>query len=66
MCAGDKTLAMWLLDAEIYDGMSTFEPASAVVERGMAMHKMIHALTMVLGAPSLPPLARPCTRAQAR
>jgi 1,4-alpha-glucan branching enzyme len=42
---------MWLLDAEIYTGMSTFEEATPVVERGMAMHKMIHTLTMCLGVP---------------
>lgn len=46
---GDKTVAMWLMNAELYDGMSTFEEASDVVVRGMALHKMIHAVTMCLG-----------------
>ena len=50
-CAGDKTVAMWLMNAELYDGMSTFEEASPVIVRGMALHKMIHGLTMALGAP---------------
>lgn len=47
--AGDKTVAMWLMNAELYDGMSTFEEASDLVVRGMALHKMIHAVTMCLG-----------------
>lgn len=49
---GDKTVAMWLMNAELYDGMSTFDEASDVVVRGMALHKMIHAVTMCLGAMS--------------
>lgn len=40
---------MWLMNAELYDGMSTFDEASDVVVRGMALHKMIHAVTMCLG-----------------
>ena len=47
--AGDKTVAMWLFDAEIYTGMSTFQEATPVIERGMALHKIIHTLTMCLG-----------------
>ena len=42
---------MWLMDAELYDGMSTFEQASPAIVRGMALHKMIHGLTMAIGAP---------------
>ncbi|GBF90721.1 1,4-alpha-glucan-branching enzyme [Raphidocelis subcapitata] len=37
---GDKTIAMWLLDADIYTGMSALGEASPVVERGIAMHKV--------------------------
>lgn len=48
-CSGDKTVAMWLMNAELYDGMSTFDEASEVVVRGMALHKMIHTVTMCLG-----------------
>lgn len=40
---------MWLFDAEIYTGMSTFTETSPVIKRGMALHKMIHTLTMCLG-----------------
>merc|ERR1719516_508515 len=46
---GDKTLAMWLLDAEIYTGMSCLFPTSPGVERGMALHKMIRLLVHGLG-----------------
>ena len=43
---GDKTTAFWLMDAAMYDGMSTLRPASPVVERGIALHKMLRAFTM--------------------
>ena len=46
---GDKTLAMWLFDAEIYSGMSALHPPSPVIERGMALHMMIRAITATLG-----------------
>ena len=46
---GDKTVAMWLFDAEIYTGMSALQPPSAVVERGMALHMMIRMVTMAIG-----------------
>ena len=49
---GDKTIAMWLLDAEIYTGMSALGEATPVVERGVAMHKLIRAVTMALGGES--------------
>ena len=38
---GDKTLAFWMMDAEMYTGMSSLYPQSAVVSRGIALHKMI-------------------------
>lgn len=60
-CAGDKTVAMWLMNAELYDGMSTFDEASDVVVRGMALHKMIHAVTMCLGMKSAVPFDRAFT-----
>jgi len=44
---GDKTLAMWLMDREIYDGMSSMKQ-NLVVERGVALHKMIRLLTFSL------------------
>ena len=47
---GDKTIAMWLFDREIYDGMSTFDyPPTPVVARGMALHMMIRTVTCALG-----------------
>ena len=46
---GDKTIAFWLMDAAMYDGMSTLRAASPVVERGIALHKMVRCFTMALG-----------------
>jgi 1,4-alpha-glucan branching enzyme len=46
---GDKTIAFWLMDKEMYDGMSTLRQAAPLVERGVALHKMIRAFTMGLG-----------------
>jgi len=45
---GDKTLAMWLMDADLYTGMSALEPKNAVIDRGIALHKMIRLLTFSL------------------
>ena len=46
---GDKTIAFWLMDRAMYDGMSALTPASPVVARGMALHKTIRAVTAALG-----------------
>ena len=46
---GDKTLAFWLMDAEMYSNMSTLSPLSATIDRGFALHKMIRLITMGLG-----------------
>ena len=46
---GDKTLAFWLMDKEMYTGMSVLFPLSVVVDRGIALHKMIRLLTHALG-----------------
>ncbi|WIA28178.1 hypothetical protein OEZ86_010746 [Tetradesmus obliquus] len=46
---GDKTIAMWLFDAEMYTNMSTLNESTPVTERGMALHKMIRMVTMALG-----------------
>ncbi|CAM1509309.1 Fc.00g030480.m01.CDS01 [Cosmosporella sp. VM-42] len=46
---GDKTLMMHLCDAEMYTNMSTLSPFTPVIERGMALHKMIRLLTHGLG-----------------
>jgi hypothetical protein len=37
---GDKTIAMWLFDAEMYTNMSTLNEVTPVVDRGMCMHKV--------------------------
>ncbi|RMZ91720.1 hypothetical protein DV736_g1042, partial [Chaetothyriales sp. CBS 134916] len=46
---GDKTLMMWLADAEIYTHMSTLTPFTPTIERAMALHKMIRLITHGLG-----------------
>lgn len=46
---GDKTLMMHLCDAELYTNMSTLSPLTPVIDRGMALHKMIRLLTHGLG-----------------
>lgn len=45
---GDKTLAFWLMDKEMYWNMSK-EKENLVVDRGIALHKMIRLLTISLG-----------------
>ncbi|MDR3189148.1 MAG: alpha amylase C-terminal domain-containing protein [Prevotellaceae bacterium] len=42
---GDKTIAFWLLDKEMYTGMSIFEP-NLLVDRGVALHKLIRFATV--------------------
>lgn len=46
---GDKTLAMWLFDKEIYTNMSKKTPLTATVHRGLGLHKMIRIITQALG-----------------
>ncbi|KAK1320733.1 1,4-alpha-glucan-branching enzyme [Acorus calamus] len=43
---GDKSMAFLLMDKEMYSGMSTLQPASPIVKRGISLHKMIHIITM--------------------
>ncbi|MBS0189892.1 MAG: alpha amylase C-terminal domain-containing protein [Planctomycetes bacterium] len=45
---GDKTLAFRLMDAEMYTHMSKSTP-SLVIDRGIALHKLIRLLTFFLG-----------------
>lgn len=42
---GDKTIIFRLMDAEMYTAMNT-ESKSLIVDRGMALHKMIRLLTL--------------------
>jgi len=46
---GDKTIAFWLMDKEMYDFMSISTPLTSVIERGIALHKLIRLLTYGLG-----------------
>ncbi|MCP4247305.1 MAG: 1,4-alpha-glucan-branching enzyme, partial [bacterium] len=45
---GDKTLAFQLMDAEMYWHMNRGSK-SAIIDRGIALHKMIRLITMALG-----------------
>lgn len=46
---GDKTIAMWLFDEQIYTNMSVESNEETIkVFRGMALHKLIRLLTMSL------------------
>ena len=45
---GDKTIAFRLMDKEMYTSMSKFTP-SMLVDRGVALHKMIRLFTISLG-----------------
>jgi 1,4-alpha-glucan branching enzyme len=51
---GDKTIAFWLMDAAMYNCMASpgNGPQSPVVDRGIALHKLIRMITMVLGGES--------------
>jgi len=45
---GDKTLAFWLMDKEMYWHMSKGDD-DPVIDRGLALHKIIRLLTLVAG-----------------
>lgn len=49
---GDKTIAFWLMDKEMYDYMSDFSKLTPLIERGIALHKMIRLITSGLGGES--------------
>jgi 1,4-alpha-glucan branching enzyme len=46
---GDKTLAFWMMDAQMYTNMSILSERTDVIDRGMALHKMIRLLVHALG-----------------
>ena len=48
---GDKTIAFWLMDKDMYFNMS-MDTNSSVVDRGIALHKMIRLITLTLGGES--------------
>jgi 1,4-alpha-glucan branching enzyme len=45
---GDKTLAFWLMDKEMYFHMSV-DDENLIIDRGIALHKLLRALTISLG-----------------
>lgn len=46
---GDKTLAFWLMDAAMYTDMSILKEKSTIIDRGIALHKLIRLITHSLG-----------------
>ncbi|KAK6199161.1 alpha-1,4-glucan branching enzyme [Scheffersomyces amazonensis] len=46
---GDKTIAFWLMDKEMYTNMSVLTENTPVIDRGIALHKLIRLLTFALG-----------------
>ncbi|KAK4833753.1 hypothetical protein QYF36_010671 [Acer negundo] len=46
---GDKTIAFWLMDKDMYDFMAVERPSTPLIDRGIALHKMIRLITMGLG-----------------
>ena len=49
---GDQTIAFRLMGAEMYSGMSSLQPQTPVIARGMALHKVIRTVTMAIGGES--------------
>ena len=45
---GDKTIAFWLMDKEMYFQMHVDDP-NLVIDRGIALHKMLRLFTISLG-----------------
>jgi len=46
---GDKTISMWLFNKDIYHNMDISIYPTIVVDRGMALHKLIRLITYSLG-----------------
>ncbi|KIM23725.1 glycoside hydrolase family 13 protein [Serendipita vermifera MAFF 305830] len=46
---GDKTIAFWLMDKEMYTNMSDLTERTPIIDRGLALHKMIRLITSGLG-----------------
>ncbi|XP_043478723.1 1,4-alpha-glucan-branching enzyme [Leptopilina heterotoma] len=46
---GDKTLAFWLMDKEMYWSMSVTSPPNQIIDRGIALHNIITLITHALG-----------------
>lgn len=46
---GDKTIAFWLMDKEMYWSMSCVSPPNQIIDRGIALHNIITLITHALG-----------------
>jgi 1,4-alpha-glucan branching enzyme len=46
---GDKTVAFWLMDKEMYTDMTILKERSPIIDRGLALHKMLRFITLCLG-----------------
>lgn len=46
---GDKTIAFWLMDKEMYTNMSILTELTPVIDRGLSLHKLIRLATFALG-----------------
>ncbi|XP_023746197.1 1,4-alpha-glucan-branching enzyme 1, chloroplastic/amyloplastic isoform X2 [Lactuca sativa] len=46
---GDKTIAFWLMDKDMYEFMALDRASTPLIDRGIALHKMIRLITMGLG-----------------
>ncbi|XP_058107902.1 1,4-alpha-glucan-branching enzyme 2-2, chloroplastic/amyloplastic isoform X1 [Magnolia sinica] len=46
---GDKTIAFWLMDKDMYEFMAVDKPSTPRIDRGISLHKMIRLVTMGLG-----------------
>lgn len=46
---GDKTIAFWLMDKDMYTHMSVVSEPNMIIDRGLALHKMIRLITHGLG-----------------
>ncbi|XP_015602286.1 1,4-alpha-glucan-branching enzyme [Cephus cinctus] len=46
---GDKTIAFWLMDKEMYTHMSVISPPNPIISRGIALHNLITLITHGLG-----------------
>jgi 1,4-alpha-glucan branching enzyme len=49
---GDKTIAFWLMDKEMYTGMSILQSPSLITDRGIQLHKLIRLVTFCMGGES--------------
>ena len=46
---GKKSMAFWLMEVDMYEGMSLNSSPSFVIDRGMSLHKMMRLIVHTLG-----------------